>query len=139
MMREKIIQIIDTLCQVTNSGELEWEEVSNDMSKRSYQRSMYSVGEDGTKFEIDIKYLITNEKWNIEQSPNMWIKSKDLPGGGHYVYGYKEVIQLRDIIKEKYCSDMSPKIEDVEGQLDNICKGISLSTHRDNKITEVLK
>lgn len=139
MMKNKIIDIISMLCQVTKSSEMVWVEViSSTTGKRSYHRDMYSIGEDGTRFEMEVKFILSNEKWNIDAAPAMWIRNKDLPGGAYYVYGYKEVLGLRDLVLSKYCADLDPKIEDVESKLDNIFRGISVSTNRDNKLNEIL-
>lgn len=137
-MREKIIQIIDMLYQVTKSDEMVWLENNLNNDKRDHKRNMYAIGEDGTRFEISIEYTIVDEKFVMNSSPGMWIKSPELPGGSQYVYGYKDVVKLRDIIKDKYCSDMNPKISDVEDKLDNILKNISVRTNRDNKLTKLL-
>ena len=103
---------------------------------------MYAFGEDGTKYETQIRYHIVSSTFVLESNPSLWIKNKDLPGGTYYIYGGSSdiapLIPLRDAIKEKYCKDMEPKIEDLEEQLEQICKGISISTYRDNKINKIL-
>lgn len=137
-MKEKIIGIIDTLIKSTESGNLVWVDVSMYPERRSYQRDMKAVGEDGTIFEITVKYSLSNDKWVKEPCPSFWIKNKDLPGGSYYAYGYSDTTKLRDLILKMYCSDMNPKIEDVESILDKVYKGISLSTYRDNKIGDIL-
>lgn len=136
-MKEKIIKIINTLIDSTKSGDIEWIEIS-DPNKRSYERNMKSIGEDGTVFEVCVKYILIDGKWVKESKPSIWIRNKDLPGGAYYVYNYKESIILRDLIQDMYCNDMNPKIEEVESILDNINKGISLSTYRDNKLSDIL-
>lgn len=136
-MKEKIIEIINTLIVSTKSGDIKWTELS-DPNKRSYERNMKSTGEDGTVFEMCVKYTLSDGKWIKESRPSFWIRNKDLPGGTYYVYDYKESIILRDLIQDMYCSDMNPKIEEVESILDNINKGISLSTYRDNKLGDIL-
>lgn len=136
-MKEKIVEIINTLIVSTKSGNIKWDDVS-DINKRSYERNMKATGEDGTIFEIVIRYSLISGNWVKESKPSIWITNKDLPGGKYFVYDYKECIVLRDLIQDMYCSDMNPKIDEVESIFDNINKGISLSTYRDNKLSNLL-
>ena len=142
MLDIKNKQIIDTLTEVTKSGDLVWIETDPTSDRRKHQRDMYAFGEDGTKYETQIRYHIVSSTFVLESNPSLWIKNKDLPGGTYYIYGGSSniapLIPLRDAIKEKYCKDMEPKIEDLEEQLEQICKGISISTYRDNKINKIL-
>ena len=143
MITVKNKQIIDTLIDVTKSGDLVWVETDPASTKRSHQRHMYSFGEDGSKYEIEIKFTLFNSDFILEKTPSLWIKNKDLPGGCYYIYGgsvdiTNDLTSLRDVIKEIYCKDMSPKIEDVEDQLEKICKGISISHYRENKISKII-
>ena len=139
MLDSKNKQIVDTLTSVTKSGDLVWIEVDPTSDKRKHQRSVYAIGEDGTKYETDIKFHIVSSNFVLESYPSLWIKNKDLPGGTYYIYGgNNDITSLRDAIKERYCKDMEPKIEDLEDQLEQICKGISISTYRDNKINKIL-
>lgn len=143
MITVKNKQIIDTLIDVTKSGDLVWVETDPASTKRSHQRSMYSFGEDGTKYEIDVKFTLFNSDFTLEKTPSLWIKNNNLPGGCYYMYGgsvdiTNDLTSLRNIVKENYCKDMSPKIEDVEDQLEKICKGISISHYRENKINKII-
>ncbi len=140
-MREKIKEIIQTLVDATKNGDLIWTESNNtlNVNKRSYERDMFCHGEDETKFEICVKYSLSNEVWVMEPIPSLWVRNKDLPGGYYYIHNEKDTITLRDLVKSKFCSDMNPKIEDIESKLGDICKGISLSTYRDSKLTKILK
>ena len=76
----------------------------------------------------------------MDKSPSIWIRNKTLPNGHMYITTWtcNSVIKIRDLVKEKYCSDMNPLIEDVEDILFDIEKGISLSTYRDNKLNKIL-
>jgi hypothetical protein len=118
---------------------LVWIETDPTSDKRKHQRDMHAFGEDGTKYETQIRYHIVSSAFVLESTPSLWIKNKDLPGGIYYIHGgNNDITSLRDDIKERYCKDMEPKIEDLEDQLEQICKGISLSTYRDNKISKIL-
>jgi len=139
MLNNKNKQIIDTLIEVTKSGDLVWIETDSTSDKRKHQRDMHAFGEDGTKYETQVRFHIVNSTFVLESSPSLWIKNKDLPGGSYYIYGgSNDLTSLRDVIKEKYCSDMNPMIQDLEDQLEQICKGISISTYRDNKINKII-
>lgn len=139
MIDKKIDDIIELLSIATKSGELIWIEITGNGSKRSYERQMTSKGEDGTIYDIEVKFILKNDKWIIEHNPGLWIKNKILPNGSFYVYGDKYKIPiLRDLVRNKFCSDMNPSINIIESALSDISKGISLSTYRDNKINKIL-
>lgn len=143
MLINKNKQIIDTLTEVTKSGELVWIENDPASDKRKHQRDMYALGEDGTKYETQVRFHIVSSAFVLESTPSLWLKNKDLPGGTYYIYGgsvdiSSNLVSLRDAIKERYCSDMNPMIQDLEDQLEQICKGISISTYRDNKINKII-
>jgi len=139
-MKNKINEIIKTLVDATSGGQLVWNETDKSSSKRGHYRNMFAEGEDGTKFEITIEYKLTGDRWEIDQSPSMVIRNKDLPGGSYFVYGGTyDVRSVRDVVKAKYCTDMNPLIEDVVNKLDDISKGISISALRDSKLNYILK
>lgn len=140
MISDRLDSIMNTLCDVTNSDTLVWIETSKVSKDRTYKRTLTSLGEDNTEYEIEVKYSLTADKWELEKSPSLWIRNKTLPNGHMYVttHDCKSVLKIRDSVKEKYCSDMNPSIEDVEDILLDIEKGISLSTYRDNKLNEIL-
>ena len=138
-MKNKIIDIIDTLVCATENGMLVWIETNARSTKRSYYREMHSFGEDGTKFEIEIKYMLIAEQWVLEKEPSLTLKNPELPGGIYYIYGGRyDMSELRDMVKKKNCADLDPKIEDVEKKLESICRNISLSTYRDTKIDKII-
>jgi hypothetical protein len=140
MISDRLNKIMDTLCYVTISGVLIWEEKNKSSKDRSHKRTLHSVGEDSTAYEMEVKYTLSGNNWIIEASPSIWIRNKTLPGGQMYVTSYncENVKKIRDVVKDKYCSDMSPRIEDVEDILSDIEKGISLSTYRENKLNKIL-
>lgn len=140
MISDRLDSIMNTLCNVTNSDTLLWNETTESSKDRSYKRSLVSIGEDNTEYEIEVKYSLVSNKWELDKSPSIWIRNKTLPNGHMYITTYtcNSVIKIRDLVKEKYCSDMNPLIEDVEDILFDIEKGISLSTYRDNKLDKIL-
>jgi hypothetical protein len=142
MLINKNKQIVDTLTEVTKNGDLVWIETDPTSDKRKHQRDMHAFGEDGTKYETQVRFHIVSSAFVLESTPSLWIKNKDLPGGSYYIYGGSDIsdnlVSLRDTIKETYCSDMNPMIQDLEDQLEQICKGISISTYRDNKINKII-
>jgi hypothetical protein len=81
---------------------------------------------------------LSDDKWRLEEN-SLWIENATLPTGSYSIgtYKNKDVIVLRDLIIENFCTDLNPKIKDVEDTLSDICKGISVSTLRDNKLKEL--
>ena len=58
MLINKNKQIIDTLTEVTKSGELVWIEADPNSDKRKHQRDMLALGEDGTKYETKLDFIL---------------------------------------------------------------------------------
>jgi hypothetical protein len=143
MINDKVIMIVENLIQSTKNGELDWTDKGNP-DKRSYHREYSAVAEDGTKYESEVKYTLSNSgTWVLESSPSIWVRSEKLPNGNFYIYGgqseLKEIIyEFRKVIMDKYCQDMKPSEKVVEDALDGIAKGISISTYRDNKLNKIL-
>ena len=143
MINDKVIMIVENLIQSTKNGELDWTDKGNP-DKRSYHREYSAVAEDGTKYESEVKYTLSNSgTWVLESSPSIWVRSEKLPNGVFYIYGgqseLKEIIsESRKVMMDKYCKDMKPSEKVVEDALEGIAKGISLSTHRDNKLNKIL-
>lgn len=141
MIKEKNDEILKNLCSVTISGNLKWYEVStSNNKKRAYHRVLFSDGQDGTQYEIDIKYSINNDVFHLENHPSLWIRNQNLPNGVYLINSFNSsnIIDLRDAVKEHFCSDMNPSIEQLEQTLDEICKGISISLYRENKLNDIL-
>lgn len=138
-MKKQIESIIDNLIINTENGNLKWVEKDPSSDTRSYKRTMISYGEDKTKYEMDIRYFLSGDDWKMGY-PDMQIQSDKIPGGMIIVNGsiYKTLSDLRESIKNIYCSDLDPKIEIVEDILDDINKNISLQTYRDNKLNSIL-
>jgi hypothetical protein len=143
MINDKVIMIVENLIQSTKNGELDWTDKGNP-DKRSYHREYSAVAEDGTKYESEVKYTLSNSgNWVLESSPSIWVRSEKLPNGVFYIYGgqneLKEIIsEFRKVMMDKYCQDMKPSEKVVEDALDGIAKGISISTYRDNKLNKIL-
>ncbi len=135
MIKEKIEEVIENLIINTELGTLVWEE--GDTKDRRYERCLISYGEDGTQFEIEIKYTLINNKWKFDDSKYIWVRNKKLPKG-HYYGSTDSVMKLKEILLKKYCQDLNPSESDVADILGEISKGISLSTYRDNKLNKIL-
>ena len=140
MIKDKVYQIIENLTKLTKSDSLVWTEYDPNSKERKHKRNLFSLGEDGTKYEIEVLFKLDNSgNWKIEKDPSLWVRNIALPNGHFYVYGGTyDLVELRDLVKNKYCSDMSPSSQDVEDTLDSIAKGISLSEYRDNKLNKIL-
>jgi hypothetical protein len=138
-MKKQIESIIDNLIINTENGNLKWIEKDPTSDTRTYKRTMISYGEDKTKYEIDIRYFLIVDDWKM-LTPDMQILSDKIPGGIVIVSGstYTTLVNLRESIKNIYCSDLNPKIEIVENILDYINNNISLQTYRDNKLNSIL-
>ena len=146
MINDKVNQIIETLLTITKNSTLVWIETDYENRKnpnskdRNHKRNMFSIGEDGTKYEFEISFRLDNSgKWNLEKEPSLWIRNSTLPNGAFYVYGGAyNLKELRDIIRSKYCSDMNPSAQDVEDALGEIAKGISVVEYRESKLNKIL-
>lgn len=141
MLKDKIIEIVRTLTHLTESGILKWREDSSTNHTREYKRKMLSEGEDGTKYEIEIKFLLKNEDWKIEDDASLWIRNSNLPDTMMLINSFRsdgETIFLRDSILNNFCKDMNPTIEDVENTLSDIARGISLTEFREGRLNKIL-
>lgn len=141
MLKDRIIEIVDTLINLTESGLLVWTEDEPNSKTRYFRRKMIALGDDGTSYEIEIKFTLNHEKWNLEEE-GLWVRNTSLPNGIFYITNHRTddmVSKLIDIILKKYCVDMNPSIEDVEDVLGDIVKGINISSFRDSKLNKILK
>jgi hypothetical protein len=136
-MNEQLKEIVDTLVSATENGILVWKESNPNSKTRAYRRKMEAIGSDGTIFTMNIEYMLIDGTWKFIEN-GIWIVNDILPGKCDLSpYKYKELLKLRDLIKEKFCSDLNPKIKYVEDILSDICKNISISTLRDNKLKDL--
>lgn len=141
MLKDRIIEIVDTLINLTESGLLVWTEDEPNSKTRYFRRKMIALGDDGTSYEIEIKFTLNHEKWNLEEE-GLWVRNTSLPNGIFYITNHRTddmVSKLIDTILKKYCVDMNPSIEDVEDVLGDIVKGINISSFRDSKLNKILK
>lgn len=140
MLKDRIIEIVNTLDHLTEKGILNWIEDNPNSETRAYRRKMISSGEDGTTYEIEIKFSLTGEEWKLDDD-GLWIRNISLPNGIFYITEYKSegtLSKLRNNILKKCCSDMNPSIEDVENILSGIAKGISISEFREGRLKKIL-
>ena len=141
MLKDRIIEIVKTLTEVTNSNILKWSEDDPKSVSRNYRRKMISNGEDGTIYEMEIKFILKNDNWQVEEDASLWLRNKLLPDGIFYITSFKsdgETSHLRDSILNNFCKDMSPSMEDIENTLSSIARGISISEFREGKLKKIL-
>lgn len=135
MIQDKILQIIENLEEMTISSQLSWTSII----KNSQERLLNTTGEDGTRYELEVRFNLVDDEWKLESNPSLWLRNPNLPNGMLYVYGSKyDLTNLRKVVMDKFCSDMSPSTKEVEDVLDSINKGISVSVYRNNKLNKVL-
>lgn len=140
MINDKVKSIIEMLITSTKGDNLQWVEKGN-LDRRDYHREFEATGEDGTKYQSEVKYTMSSKGgiWQLESSPSLWIRSDKLPNGSFYVYGGEYDLKgLRQILMDKYCQDMKPSEKVVEDALDSISKGISIAEYRDSKLNKIL-
>ena len=140
MLKDRIIEIVKTLTHLTDTRILHWTEDNPTSNTRGYRRKMTCEGEDGTNYEIEVKFILDGEKWKLD-TEGLWVKNKTLPNGLLYITDHKSddgVSILRDSILKNCCSDMNPSIEDVEDVLADIARGINISSFRDGKLNKIL-
>lgn len=142
MLKEKNTFIIELLTQSTKTGNLVWSEISTNDNRRNYYRNMTSTGEDGTKYELEIKYSLAGDSFNLDTNPSIFLRNNNLPNGLYMISIFNTepgvLVSLRDLVKEMYCKDLNPTSQIIEDTLDSISKGISTSEYRENKISKLL-
>ena len=142
MLKEKNTFIVDLLIQSTKNKNLIWNEIIGDASRRGYIRNMSATGEDGTKYEIEIKYTLVGDNFILDSNPCLFLRNNNLPNGIYMISMFNSdpvaLVSLRTLIKEIFCSDMNPTVQIIEDELDKISKGISTEEYRENKISKIL-
>ena len=142
MLKEKNTFIVDLLSQSTKNKNLMWNEILGDDSRRGYIRNMSATGEDGTKYEIEIKYTLVGDNFILDSNPCLFLRNNSLPNGIYMISMFNAdpvaLVSLRSLIKEMFCSDMNPTVQIIEDELDKICKGISTEEYRENKINKII-
>jgi len=135
MIQDKILQIIENLEEMTTSSQLSWTSII----KNPQERLLNTTGEDGTRYELEVRFNLVHDEWKLESGPSLWLRNPNLPNGMLYVYGSKyDLNNLRKIVMDRFCTDMSPSTKEIEDVLDSINKGISVSVYRNNKLNKVL-
>jgi hypothetical protein len=142
MLKEKNTFIIELLTQSTKTGNLVWSEISTNDNRRNYYRNMTATGEDGTKYEIEIRYSLAGDSFNLDTNPSVFLRNNNLPNGLYMISLFNTepdvLVNLRDLVKEMFCKDLNPTSQIIEDTLDVISKGISTSEYRENKINKLL-
>jgi hypothetical protein len=135
-MNIEIKDLISMLIRTTESGELIWKCNKNE---NKLQRTMIANSPDGTEFKIELKYLIQNDNLNMEEKPSMIIKNDSFPDKMYYLAGMKwDLVELRNLIKDRYAPDMNPNMDDISYIIKTITKNISPSTWRDDNINKII-
>lgn len=141
MLKDKIIEIVKTLSYLTDNKIINWTEEDPNSSYRNYKRKMLAEGEDGTKYEMEVKFLLKNDNWVIDDDSSLWVKNKLLPDSMMLITSFRsdgETLKLRDSILQNFCTDMKPSIEIVEDILTDIAKGISITEFREGRLNKIL-
>lgn len=142
MLQEKNSYIVELLIQSTINGNLVWSEISTNDNRRSYYRNMHSIGEDGTKYELEVKYNLIGDNFKLEQTPSLWVRNTNLPNGMYLIgtNNTKEglLLSLRNLVKDMFCQDLNPTSQLIEDTLDIIAKGISTTEYRENKLNKII-
>ena len=147
MMEDKINSIINRLYNLTITDEIVWKTASIDKEYQSY-KTLHTKSEDElTDFEVDIRYSFDTYaspptySWILNSHCSFWVRNKDLANGSMYISSttYPILLSLRDLLKDKYCLDLIPSSRQIEDKLDDICKGISKSANREDKIGKILE
>ena len=142
MLKEKNNLIVELLFKSTETNNLLWTETSVNDNRRNYLRMMQATGEDGTKYEIEVKYSLVGDVFKLETTPSLWLRHSNLPNGMYMISTFNTdddlLVNLRNIIKDKFCADLNPTSQLIEDTLDTISKGISISEYRENKLNKIL-
>lgn len=141
MLKDRIIEIVNTLTYLTDRNILNWQEENSNSFSRNYKRKMLAQGEDGTRYELEIKFILRNDDWELEDDASLWIKNENLPDSMMLITPFrsdKQTLKLRDSILKNFCTDMKPSIEQVEDTLSEIAKGISITEFREGRLNKIL-
>lgn len=141
MLKDRIIEIVNTLIYLTDCNILTWQEENSNSLSRNYKRKMLAQGEDGTAYELEIKFTLKIDSWDLEDDASLWIKNNNLPDNMMLVTSFrsdKQTLKLRDSILKNFCQDMKPSIEQVEDTLSEIAKGISITEFREGRLNKIL-
>jgi hypothetical protein len=138
MISDKVGEIALMLIDSTKNGKI-WTKKDVD-PQFNCERILYTKSDDElSEFEVPVKYNLSGDKWVLESHFGMWIRNKSLPGGRLYAssYGNQPMMDLRDLLIRKFCSDQNPSTKMIEDKLTEICGTISVATRRDNILTRI--
>lgn len=135
MIKQKVQALIDQVCQLTLSGELNWTVTTS----TKWSKMMKTTAEDGTKYEMDLKWVLEKEELVLEK-PFLFIRSENLPGGlyccNHTVY---DTLKLRDILSQIHGVSTNLTTDDVCDAFDKMRVGMNKVAWREGQIGEILK
>lgn len=140
MLKDKIVDLVSKLNNLTKEGKIKWIEINPTSVDRYHKREMAFLAEDGTKYQIEIKFILRSDQWVLDE-PGLLIFSKNLPDGIFYINNYRSdnwVNILRNTIYDNFCQDMNPVISDLENIFVDMTSGINKSLHRDELLKNIL-
>ena len=134
MIKEKVQALIDQVFQLTESGDLIWSTTSSS----KWSRMLKSTGEDGTKYELEVKWILSNEKFTLDNS-YLFVRNDNLPNGLYCCnYMVNDIKPLRDLLLERYCQDLNPTAEEICDTFDKMRIGMNKELWRDTQIKNVI-
>jgi hypothetical protein len=141
-MKNEIKELVFSIIEMTKNGELKWSTNDDSNYERKFiARSGIMGSTDLTIFTLDIKYKLINNQLTIDSKPGLFIRNDNLPDKTIYVYGddyIEELVELRDLVKDIYASDMNPTTNDISTTIRKINFNLSGSIFRDKRINDIL-
>lgn len=142
MLKDRIVDLVSKLNNLTKEGKIKWVEIDPSSTNRYYKRDMVFLAEDGTKYQMEIKFILKSDQstWVLDE-PGLSVFSKNLPDGTFYITNYRSdnwVDILRKTIYDNFCKDMNPVISDLENIFGNMTSGINKSLYRDELLKNIL-
>jgi len=139
MIDNKIETIVERLLDATKSGILNWEKIDSGIKNNTHTK-WKCVAEDGTTYEMEVNYVVKNNKWQMEDYASMWIRNENLPNGTFFIYGGKSsnINSILKSIRKILTGDYVPTTDSLEYSLDVIALGISKEQHRESILTKLL-
>lgn len=141
-MKNEIKELVFSIIEMTKNAELKWSTNDDSNYERKFiARSGIMGSTDLTIFTLDIKYKLINNQLTIDSKPGLFIRNDNLPDKTIYVYGddyIEELVELRDLVKDIYASDMNPTTNDISTTIRKINFNLSGSIFRDKRINDIL-
>ena len=134
-MKEHFEDIIKSLTQATISGSLEW------VCEKYGTSSMKIItnGDDGTLFSLFVSWSFKENGWE-KNDYNLEVKNKNYSLNiSLYSFNYPDVEKLGNLLYNKYCPDFKFSKSESEDTINNIKRGISISSFRDSKINKIFE